>query len=39
VLGAGLAALESVGAGADALARYRTAVETQEFASTTAPIR
>jgi N-acetylglucosamine kinase-like BadF-type ATPase len=39
VLGAGLAALESVGAGADALARYRAAVEAQEFASTTAPIR
>jgi N-acetylglucosamine kinase-like BadF-type ATPase len=39
VLGAGLAALESVGAVPDALDRYRAAVEEQEFASTTAPIR
>ena len=39
VLGAGLAALESVGAGPEALARYRSAVEAREFASTTVPIR
>ncbi|KQO63177.1 hypothetical protein ASF23_08585 [Curtobacterium sp. Leaf261] len=39
VLGAGLAALESVGASAEALERYRAGVATREFASTTAPIR
>ncbi|OIH96727.1 hypothetical protein BIU90_16555 [Curtobacterium sp. MCBA15_001] len=38
VLGAGLAALESVGAGAEALERYRAAVRSQEFASTAALI-
>jgi N-acetylglucosamine kinase-like BadF-type ATPase len=38
VLGAGLAALESVGAGADALERYRAAVLSRSFASTTALI-
>jgi len=39
VLGAGFAALESVGAGAAALERYRAAVLSQEFASTTSLIR
>ncbi|MBT2504204.1 N-acetylglucosamine kinase [Curtobacterium sp. ISL-83] len=39
VLGAGLAALESVGAGAAALDRYREAVLGRSFASTAAPIR
>lgn len=38
VLGAGLAALESVGAGPRALERYREAVLGREFASTAAPI-
>ncbi|WJY00119.1 BadF/BadG/BcrA/BcrD ATPase family protein [Curtobacterium sp. 458] len=38
VLGAGLAALESVGAGPEALDRYRAAVLGREFASTAAPI-
>lgn len=38
VLGAGLAALESVGAGPEALDRYRAAVRAREFASTAAPI-
>lgn len=38
VLGAGLAALESVGADAGALARYREAVRSRSFASTTAAI-
>ena len=39
VLGAGLAALESVGAGEVALRRYREAVRSRSFASTTAAIR
>ena len=39
VLGAGLAALESVGADAAALDRYREAVRSRSFASTTAAIR
>ncbi|WP_260980990.1 N-acetylglucosamine kinase [Curtobacterium pusillum] len=39
VLGAGLAALESVGAGEAALDRYREAVRSRSFASTTALIR
>ncbi|WP_232832822.1 N-acetylglucosamine kinase [Curtobacterium sp. YC1] len=39
VLGAGLAALESVGVGAAALDRYRGAVRSRAFASTTAAIR
>lgn len=38
VLGAGLAALESVGADAAALDRYREAVRSRSFASTTAAI-
>lgn len=38
VLGAGLAALESVGASAEALERYRAAVLSRSFASTTALI-
>lgn len=38
VLGAGLAALESVGAGEVALRRYREAVRSRSFASTTALI-
>jgi N-acetylglucosamine kinase-like BadF-type ATPase len=39
VLGAGLAALESVGAHGAALDRYREAVRSRSFASTTAAIR
>lgn len=39
VLGAGFAALESVGAGAAALERYRAAVLSRSFASTTSLIR